>query len=139
MEKIFKISGRKRIRDRGIFWEEKYGEKSGPLKKRFEKQIGHNSYLRWEGHDVSTNSDYFVVVGPSLDRYGNKMFFSGIKKLPIEEKRKKIYAPSGKYFPNMAAALIHANQMWGVIMPEDQPSYDQDSLSGIDIPRKIKG
>lgn len=132
---------RKRIRDRGIRWEEAYHERSAPLKKRFDKTIGPGSYHRWEGHDYTTNSDYFIVVGPSLQRSGQKSYFSGIKKLPSDYKRKKTktYAPSGKYFTNILSALSHAAKMWGVRFPENQQPYDESSIKDVEIPRHIKG
>ena len=36
---LLKFASRKRIRDRGIRWDETYHERSAPLKKRFEKEI----------------------------------------------------------------------------------------------------
>ena len=134
----FKMAGRKRIKDRGIRWDESYREKSEPLKKRFDNAIGTGAYYRWEGHDYTTNSDYFVVVGPARTKEGKKMFFSGIKKLPPKYKRKKIYAPSGKYFTNILSALSHASKMWGVRFPPNQTNYSQADLSEINIPRHVK-
>lgn len=130
--------GRKRIKDRGIDWKERYGEKNIALKKRFEKDLGEGSYYRWEGHDYTTDSDYFVIVGPAIDKYDNKSFFSGIKKLPPKSQRKKVYAPSGKYFPSIISALAHANKMWGVTMPDNQQDYSDSDLAGINIPRHMK-
>ncbi|MFW6121108.1 MAG: hypothetical protein ACOC80_09455, partial [Petrotogales bacterium] len=79
----------KRIKDRHILWHEKYRERSKPLKKKLDKLIGEGSYYRWEGHDYTTNSDYFVVVGPAQEKSGKKSFFAGIKKLPPRYKRDK--------------------------------------------------
>jgi hypothetical protein len=141
MEQIFnliKLAGPKRIKDRGILWREKYHDKSAPLKKRFTKDIGPGSYYRWEGHDYTTSSDYFVVVGPSV-KYDTKLFFAGIKKLPPKEKRKKIYAPYGKYFPTIFAALSHASKMWGVRFPQNQKNYSTKDLENIYIPKHIRG
>jgi hypothetical protein len=129
---------RKRIRDRGIKWEEGYREKSAPLRKRFLRDIGIGSYYRWEGHDYTTDSDYFVVVGPAQERYGKKSFFSGIKKLPPKTERKKIYAPSGKYFTNIVSALSHANRMWNTPFPRNQINYTTADLANINIPRRLK-
>ena len=129
---------RKRIRDRGIHWEESYKEKSAPLKKRFIRDIGEGSYYRWEGHDYTTNSDYFIVVGPAQDRYGKKLFFAGIKKLPPKHERKKIYAPSGKYFTTILAALSHSNRMWSAPFPRNQINYTASDLANINIPRNLK-
>jgi len=78
---INKYAGRKRIKDRGIDWKERYHERSFRLKKRFDKDIGTFSYMRWEGHDYTTDSDYFVIVGPSLTKEGKKRFFAGVKKI----------------------------------------------------------
>ena len=120
-----------------------YRERSAPLKKRFNKLLGEQSYYRWEGHDsVVTGSDYFVVVGPAIERSGQKSFFAGIKKLPFGykfEKKIKAYAPNGKYFPTMISALSHASKMWGTPFPPDQTDYTRDDLESVDIPRHIKG
>lgn len=130
---------RKRIRDRGIKWDEHYGERSAPLKKRFDKDIGPGAYSRWEGHDYTTDSDYFVVVGPAKKRTGQKAFFAGVKKLPPKWKRKQVYAPSGKYFSNILSALSHASEMWGVPFPPNQTNYTLQDLADVKIPRRVKG
>lgn len=70
--------GRTPIKERGIKWEEAYEERSEPLKKRFEKQLGPGGYFRWAGYDTTTNSDYFVVVGPSIQHNIGPMFFAGV-------------------------------------------------------------
>lgn len=136
---ILKEARRQRIRERGINWIETYGEKSEDLKAKFEKIIGPGSYFRWEGYDYTTNSDYFVVIGPATQKTGQKSFFAGIKKMPPKERRKKVYAPSGKYFPNITSAFSHATQMWGTPVPSNVPSYDADMLQSIKLPRHIKG
>jgi len=139
-ESAFGTSGkRRRIKDRGIRWKEHYGERSAPLKKRFDRDVGSKSYYRWEGHDYTTNSDYFIVVGPAVTKTLNKMFFAGIKKLPPIHERKKIYAPSGKYFPSILSALSHASQKWAVAFPTDQPNYTQADIANVNIPRHVKG
>ena len=132
-------AGRKRIKDRGINWKEAYRERSDDLKRRFEKSLGLNSYYRWEGHDYSTDGDYFVVVGPALTREGKKMFFAGIKRLPPQWSEKKIYAPSGAYFSTIMGALSHASNKWGIPFPKNQPRYGQEDLARIKIPRHVKG
>ena len=119
-------------------WEEHYREKSDDLKKRFDKQIGPGSYYRWEGHDYTTNSDYFVVVGPALTGDGRKQFFAGIKKLP-DDPSKTVYAPYGDYFPTIIAALSHASEKWAVTIPKGQTNYTVDNLIPIEIPRHVKG
>jgi len=133
-----KYAGRKRIKDRGIEWKEHYHERSQKLKERFERDLGKGSYKRWEGHDYTTNSDYFVVVGPALTKEGKKRFFSGVKKLPDDPKA-KIYAPSGEYFSTIEAAFSHANDKWGIIFPRDVPHYTMNDLARIKIPRHVKG
>jgi len=129
---------KKRIKDRGIKWVEHYGEKSAPLKKRFDKDLGAMSYMRWEGHDYTTDSDYFVVVGPAETEDLKKMFFAGIKKLP-KDPEKKIYAPSGEYFSTIKAAFSHASDKWAVPFPKEAPPYTLMDLQGIEIPRHVKG
>jgi hypothetical protein len=137
-----KIAGRKRIKDRGIKWEEMYRERSIPLKEKFEKQVGPGAYHRWEGHDYTTNSIYYVVVGPSLQHNVGKVFFAGIKKIPIEEFTKdpdtKTYSPYGEYFPTIKGALIYASQRWGTPVPKGQVPYNRESLVNADIPEHVK-
>lgn len=127
-----------KIKDRGIKWEERYHDKSEPLKKRLDKLIGQGSYYRWEGHDNYTDSDYFVVVGPAITKEGHKKWFAGNKKLP-KDPEKKQFAPTGEYFTNIMSALSHASEKWGVPMPKGQPPYDENTLRNIKIPRHIKG
>ena len=129
---------RKRIKDRGIRWQPKYHERSIKLKERFDQQIGPLSYIRWEGHDYTTDGDYFVIVGPSLTKTGQKRFFAGIKKLPKDVK-KKVYAPSGEYFFSSLSAFTHAEEKWGVTFPRGAQNYTVDNLMPIDIPRHVKG
>ncbi len=138
MDNLLKFSGRQRIKDRGIKWEPKYHERSERLKKRFDKQLGQFSYIRWEGHDYTTDSDYFVIMGPSLTKEGKKRFFAGIKKLPDDPKA-KIYAPAGEYFTSSVAALSHATEKWAIPFPKGAPTYTVDQLMTIEIPRHVKG
>jgi len=134
---IVKEAGRKRIRDRGITWKETYHDKSAPLKKRFDRELGPGAYYRWEGHDYTTDSDYFVVVGPAMTRELKKMFFSGVKKLP-DDPRKTVYAPSGKYFTTISSALSHSSEKWGVPFPRNQQRYTVHDLARIRIPRHVR-
>jgi hypothetical protein len=137
---LFKFAGRKRIKDRGINWKEHYHVRSAKLKKRFDRDIGSMAYMRWEGHDYTTNSDYFIVLGPALTKDGKKKFFAGIKKLPKDPKA-KIYAPSGKYFDSINDAMGHANFKWGVAFPMNPklPKYTVADLIPVNIPRHVKG
>ena len=132
-----KYAGRQRIKDRGIDWKEHYHERSQGLKKKFDKMLP-GAYMRWEGHDYTTDSDYFVVVGPAITQDGKKKFFSGIKKLPDDPKA-KIYAPSGEYFSTSVGAYSHATDKWGVQFPKGTPNYTTNELANVDIPRHVKG
>jgi len=137
-----KQAGRKKIKDRGIKWEESYRERSAPLKEKFEDTIGPGSYYRWEGHDFTSNSIYYIVVGPSVQHNVGKMFFAGIKKVPLEDFNKdpdtKTYSPYGEYFPTIKGALIYASQRWGVKIPPNQVPYTRESIESADIPEHIK-
>lgn len=137
-----KVAGRKRIRDRGIRWEETYRDRSRPLKERFEKQIGPGSYYRWEGRDYTTNSMYYVVVGPSIHKKLGKVYFAGVKKIPIEDFTKdpdtKTYSPYGEYFFNIKSALLYANERWGIIIPKNQPAYKKEHLLNAEVPEHVK-
>lgn len=129
---------RKRIKDRGINWKEVYTGKAEGLKERMDKRIGKNSYFRWEGHDYTTNGDYFVVVGPSITKDNHKRFFSGIKRLPKDSKS-KIFAASGKYFFSIYSALSYASTKWGIQFPKNTPNYTADNLLNVKIPRHLRG
>lgn len=130
-----KIAGRRRIKDRHINWKEHYGEKSEALKKHYEKVLP-GSYYRWEGFDYETMHPYYIVIGPAISRRFGRMFFSGIKKLP-NEKKKKAYSPSGKYFSSLSGAIRHAQDMWGAPYPKECGRYVKGDLSGIKIPKHI--
>jgi len=130
-------ASRKRIRDRGIHWEEHYHEKSKAMKKKFEKMLP-KSYFRWEGMDHTTGHPYYVVVGPAISQRYGKMFFAGIKKMPKNPK-KKAYSPTGKYFPSLRGALSHATEMWGIRFPQDAGAYTKNDLEPLNIPRHMKG
>jgi len=138
IDSLIKDASRKRIKDRGIDWKEAYREKSDDLKIRFDRDIGQGAYYRWEGHDYTTDADYFIIVGPALTKQGKKRFFSGIKRLPPKWKRKKIYAPSGEYFSTIASALSHAVEMWGLSYPQNQRNYTLHDLANVNIPRHVK-
>lgn len=138
---LYKQAGRKPIRERGITWKEEYEERSIPLKKRFDKKIGPGSYRRWKGHDYTTNSEYIIVVGPSIKRGVGKMFFAGIKKIPakdLRDEKKKIYSPYGEYFPTIKAAYSYASRKWGVPFPKNQIAYTAQGIANIDIPQHVK-
>jgi hypothetical protein len=135
---LLKFSGRKKIKDRGINWQEHYKEKSEKLKEKFDKQIGEGAYRRWEGHDYTTNSNYYVVVGPTIQRELGKCFFAGIKKIPNDPK-KKVYSPYGKYFINIISAYSYASDKWGIPFPKNQINYNKDVLFDINIAEHIKG
>ena len=134
---LSKNAGRQRVKDRCIEWKEQYHERSVSLKKRFDKLLK-DAYMRWEGHDYTTDSDYFVVVGPAITQDGKKRFFSGIKKLPDDPKA-TVYAPSGEYFSTSVGAFSHANEKWGVMFPQHAPKYTLENLANIEIPRHMKG
>ncbi len=129
-------AARKRIKERGIKWEEFYGEKSKDVKKFFEKRLP-GSYYRWEGFDHTTGHPYYVVVGPAMSQRYGKSYFAGIKKMP-KDPRKKAYSPSGKYFPALRAALSHASEMWGITFPKEAGQWTKDDLATIDIPSHVK-
>lgn len=131
----FTTAGLKPIKDRGIRWKENYKEKSLAVKKRFDKILPH-SYYRWEGHDYYSGHDYYVVVGPAISRRYGKCFFAGHKKLPLTKK--KVYAPTGKYFPTLVSALRHAKMKWGVTFPRDAINYRKSDLANVAIPKHIK-
>jgi len=131
------LAGRRRLKDRGIKWEEHYGKKSKDIKKHFEKKLP-GSYFRWEGFDHETGHPYYVVVGPATSKRYGKSFFAGVKKMPKDPK-KKAYSPSGKYFPSLKSALSHAVDMWGVKFPKNAGNWHKNDLANVEIPRHMKG
>lgn len=133
-----KIAGRKKIKDRGIKWEEIYQDKSKSLKKKFDSAIGPGAYRRWEGHDYTTNSDYYVVVGPTIQSELGKCYFAGIKKIP-NDPDKKVYSPSGEYFTNIISAYSYASDKWGVKFPVGQTPFEKQLLENVDISEHVKG
>ena len=138
IKKAEHTGGRKPIKERGINWEESYHDKSLSLKKKFDKQLGPGGYFRWGGHDSTTNSDYYVVVGPSIHKKQGKVFFSGIKKMPpLADQKTKTYSPYGEYFRTMKAALAYANDRWGVPTPKETPNYTKEQLTAVDIPQHV--
>ena len=134
---MIKLSGRRRIKDRGIRWKEHYGEKSIGLKKKFDAQLP-GAYFRWEGFDHETGHPYYVVVGPAISQRHGRSFFAGVKKMP-KDPRKAAYSPSGKYFSSFRSALSHASDMWGITIPRNAGNYSKHDLLNIDIPRHVKG
>lgn len=131
------VAGRRRLKDRGIKWDESYHERSAQMKKHFDKKLP-NSYFRWEGHDYESGHPYYVIVGPAESRRQGKSFFAGVKKMPLD-KKKKAYSPSGKYFYSLKAALSYAQSMWGIPYPKVAGNYNSKDLSSIKIPRHVKG
>jgi hypothetical protein len=131
------LAGRRRLKDRGIKWEERYGDKSKDIKKVFDKKLP-GSYFRWEGHDYESGHPYYVIVGPAISQRHGKSFFAGVKKMPKDPK-KKAYSPSGKYFSSLRAALSHASNMWGITFPIEAGNYVKNDLVNIKIPRHMKG
>jgi len=129
-------AGRRRIKEKGIRWEEHYGEKSEEVKKKFE-EILPGSYFRWVGKDYEDACWRYVVVGPAVSKREGKSFFAGNKKMPSDPK-KKAYSPSGKYFPTLRSAIAYAIEMWGVRMPENAGQWTKEDLQAIEIPKHIK-
>ena len=116
----------KPIKDRGIRWEEAYGEKSAYLKHEFEDQVGPGSYFRWEGHDYTTDADYYVVVCPGYSKKNGYHFFAGLRKMPAEN------GASGKKFHTQGEALSYAIEHWNVPRPKTEihKLYSRDDLVG---------
>lgn len=121
----------KPIKERGIKWTEKYGEKSSYLKQEMEEQIGPGSYFRWEGHDSSTGNDYYVVICPGYSKNHGYHFFAGLRKMPAD------HGASGHYFKSMREALNYAYDTWRVPKPDTMPAPwvppTIDSIAGKDI------
>lgn len=116
----------KPIRERGIKWVETYGEKSAYLKKEMEEQVGPGSYFRWEGHDTTTGTDYYVVVSPGYSKKKGYHFFAGLRKMPAD------HGASGKKFPTQRLALGYAMDTWRVPPPEIKPGkpYVAQDITG---------
>lgn len=103
------------IKDRGIRWEEIYGDKSLYLKQQFEEQVGPGSYFRWEGHDSTSGADYYAVVTPGFSNNHGFHFFAALRKMPAKN------GASGKKFKTQAEALSYAYDTWRVPPPKTKP------------------
>lgn len=114
------------IKDRGIRWQEAYGDKSAYLKEEYEKQVGPGSYFRWEGHDHTTGVDYYAVVTPGFSEKHGYHFFAALRKMPAEN------GASGKKFKTQAEALSYAFETWRVPPPASKPHkpYIDKDLTG---------
>lgn len=121
----------KPIKERGINWTETYGDKSAYLKREFEEQVGPGSYFRWEGHDYTTGTDYYVVVAPGFSKEHGYHFFAGLRKMPAD------HGASGKKFTTQREALSYAAEMWRVPKPTTMPpgwvGYQQVDIQGKSI------
>lgn len=119
----------KPIKDRGIRWAESYGDKSAYLKEQMEHQVGPGSYFRWEGHDYTTGSDYYVVVSPGYSKKLGYHFFAGLRKMPADQ------GASGKKFKTQAEALSYAMRTWAIPRPSTKPakSYTWNDLVNVPI------
>jgi hypothetical protein len=106
----------KPIKDRGIRWVEQYGDKSAWLKEQFYTEIGPGSYFRWEGHDSTTGTDYYVVVSPGHSEKKGYHFFAGLRKMPAD------HGASGKKFHTQAEAMSYAYEKWRVPTPSEKPA-----------------
>lgn len=117
------------IKDRGIKWTENYGDKSAYLKEEFEAQVGPGSYFRWEGHDFTTGTDYYVVVTPGYSKKHGYHFFAGLRKEPAEN------GASGKHFSTQGEALSYAIDKWNIPRPQTAPHkpYVAKDLEGKQI------
>jgi hypothetical protein len=134
---VFNRLATKKIKDRGIHWQESYHEKSAKMKEKFDGLVGPKAYLRWEGHDSYSGHDYYVVIGPSVQD-NEKLFFAGIKKMPRDENA-KVYSPYGEYFPTIKMAMSYASKKWGVPFMQGLPEYTKETLAPVEIPEHIKG
>jgi hypothetical protein len=117
------------IKDRGIRWVETYGDKSAYLKQEFEQQVGQGSYFRWEGHDSTTGTDYYVVVSPGYSKEHGYHFFAGLRKMPANQ------GASGKKFGTQREAMGYAIDKWRTPPPQTKPGkpYTADDLVGKEI------
>lgn len=122
-----KITSSKRIKDRGIVWQEKYTKKTMAFKKKFNKHIGPGSYYRFEGHDNTTGNDYYIIVGPGFAKTKGKLFFAGIRKLPGE------FSANGEYFKTLRKAMLYAKDMWGPRFPKDFHDYTTEDLLNVRV------
>lgn len=122
MEKIAKT----KLADKNISWEESYTDATERFKLMYEDIVGPGSYFRWEGHDLDSGDDYFVIVGPAKMKDPVAKWFAGSRKLPSD------WAAGGKYFSEIKEAINYANETWGVPIPSDVSwKYDASDLKGI--------
>lgn len=117
---------RAKLSERNISWEETYTENTERFKLMYEDIVGEGSYFRWEGHDLDSGDDYFVIVGPAKMKTPKASWFAGCRKLPSD------WAAGGKYFGEIKEAINYANETWGIPIPSDVSwKYDSSDLKGI--------
>jgi len=120
------ITARQKLSEKNIHWKEKYTPTTHRYKRMYGDIIGKNSYFRWEGRDLESDGEYFVVVGPAKIRSPMAAWFAGCRKLPSE------WAAGGQYFPTIKDALEYAHDTWGTPLKSDlERSYDASDLKGI--------
>ena len=114
------------IKDRGIKWNESYRDKSLSLKEHYESAVGPGSYYRWEGHDSSTSTDYYVAITPGRSKKKGYYFFAALRKIPEE------HGSSGKKFKSQPEAISYAIETWNIPTPKSpfHKPYTTEDLIG---------
>ena len=126
-----KKNARTKLADRNIHWEEKYTESTEEYKIMYQDVVGKGSYFRWEGKDVDSGDEYFVVVGPAKIKSPEASWFAGSRKFPYD------WAAGGKYFAEITEAMKYANETWGTPFPKNfNYGYTSSDLKG--IAKKVK-
>jgi len=119
-------TARTKLSERNMHWEETYTERTISFKEMYKDIIGEGSYYRWEGKDVDSGDEYFVVLSPANMKKPKARWFTGCRKLPSD------WAAGGKYFSEIKDAMDYAHETWGVPVPSDfQWGYDSSDLKGI--------
>jgi len=119
-------TARTKLSERHMHWEETYTERTISFKEMYEDIIGEGSYYRWEGKDLDSGDEYFVVLSPANMKKPKARWFTGCRKLPSD------WAAGGKYFSEIKEAMNYANETWGVSVPSDfHWGYDSSDLKGI--------
>jgi len=124
------IFAREKLVEKNITWGEAYTDKTLFLKEQFEDIVGPGSYFRFEGKDVDSKSEYYVILSPANIHKPRAKFFAGVRKLPAT------YSAGGKYFDSMDGAAKYAKETWGISIPKNLRPYTAGSLQGLS--EKIK-
>lgn len=119
------IFAKEKLASKNIEWKEAYTDKTLFLKEQYDNTVGPGSYFRFEGKDLDSNAEYYVIISPANIHKPRAKFFAGVRRLPAS------YSAGGKYFDSLDGAAKYAKETWGVKTPKNLKPYTSAALFGI--------